>query len=247
MKENEFIYGIHAVAEALRTGRTLDKVLIKKGLKGEKVQELQQELRDYGTAVQKVPQERLDRITRNNHQGVVAFISPVAFYNIEELVQDAFEKGEVPFVVLLDGVTDVRNFGAVVRSSLAAGAHAVVVPGRKAARVNADAIKTSAGALHRMPVCKVQSMRDTVQFLKKSGLTVLAATEDAPAYYYEQSMTGPVALLLGSEEDGIAHPNLKACNAQVKIPILGEIESLNVSVAASVLAYEVVRQRMSSN
>lgn len=244
MKENELVYGIHSVMEALETDRMFDKVLVKTGLKGENALELIDKLRQRGIPVQKVPEERLTRITRKNHQGVIAFLSPIPFYAIDEVVQQVYERGENPFFILLDGITDVRNFGAIARSALAAGVQALVVPARNSARINADAVQTSAGALHKIAVCKVYSLRDTIWYLKNSGIQVFAATESAKDTYYRLDFTAPVAILVGSEENGIAAPNLKAAHHQIKIPVPGNIDSLNVSVATSILAYEVVRQRM---
>lgn len=241
--KKDFVYGIHAVQEALDAERDFDKVLVKSGRKGERLSALVKELRSYRIPVQQVPEERLTRVSTKNHQGIVAFLSPVPFYQIADIVQQLFEEGRNPFLVVLDSITDVRNFGAIARSALAAGADALIVPARNTARVNADAVKTSAGALHKLPLCREFSLRDTLHYLRHSGIKVIAATEKAGSYYYSVDMTGPVALLLGSEEEGIALPNLKAADTEVKIPVIGPIDSLNVSVAASILAYEVVRQR----
>lgn len=242
--DKDLVYGIHPVREALEAGRNFDKVLVKSGLKGEKMAVLIEALRSYRIPVQKVPEERLNRLTRKNHQGIVALLSPVPFYPVEEVVPQLFEQGKNPFFIVLDGITDVRNFGAIARSALGAGVDALIIPARNAARVNPDAVKTSAGALHKMTLCRVFSLRDTIWFLKNSGIKVIAAAGEASENYFEQDLTAPVALMLGAEENGIALTNLKAADVQVKIPLQGNLESLNVSAAAAVLAYEVVKQRI---
>jgi 23S rRNA (guanosine2251-2'-O)-methyltransferase len=190
-----------------------------------------------------VPLEKLNRITRKNHQGVVAYISPVAFYRIEDILPGIYEQGETPFVLMLDRVTDVRNFGAILRTAECSGVHAVVIPSRNTAQLNSGTVKSSAGAIFKVPICRSDNLKVTLDYLKQSGLSVVAATEKASVVCYDTDLTGPVALLLGSEGEGISEVYLKKADIRVKIPLLGEIESLNVSVAAGVLMYEIVRQR----
>lgn len=242
-KEKEMIFGIRAVIEAIDAGKTLDKVLVRRDMSSVLSRELMEKLEGLPTPVQKVPVEKLNQFTDKNHQGVIAFLSPVEFTPIDLLVPSLFDEGKVPFLVVLDGVTDVRNFGAIARTCACAGADAVIVPARGGAAINGDAIKTSAGALHTLPVCKVENMQNALQYLKDSGVQLVAATEHATQLYTEADMTGPVAIVMGSEDLGIFPANLALCDTKVKLPMQGTIESLNVSVAAGVFMYEVVRQR----
>lgn len=243
MKEKEMIFGIRAVMEAVEAGKDIDKVLVKRELSGDLFLELQQLLRTYEIPLQKVPLERIDRITRKNHQGVIAFTSAVTYQKLEDIVPMLYEEGKNPLIVVLDGVTDVRNFGAIARTCEVAGVHAIVIPARGSVTVNADAIKTSAGALHTIPVCREQNLKDAIVFLKNSGIKVVAATEKAPRFYTESDLSVPTAIVMGAEDTGVATDNLRVCDELLKIPQSGTIQSLNVSVAAGVLIYEVVRQR----
>jgi len=242
-KEKEMIFGIRAVIEAIDAGKTLDKILLRRDMSSSLSRELQQRLEGLTTPVQKVPVEKLNQFTDKNHQGVIAFLSPIEFTSLENLVPMIYEQGKTPFLVVLDGVTDVRNFGAIARTCACAGVDALVVPARGGAAINGDAVKTSAGALHSLPVCKVENMQNALRFLKDSGLALVAATEHADALYTGADMTGPLAIVLGSEDKGIFPANLELCDTQVRLPMLGKIESLNVSVAAGIFIYEVVRQR----
>jgi len=243
MKEKEMIFGIRAVIEAVEAGKDIDKVLVKRELSGELFLELQQLLRTCEIPMQRVPVERIDRITRKNHQGVIAFTSAVTYQKLEDIVPILYEEGKIPFILVLDGLTDVRNFGAIARTCEVAGVHAIVIPARGSVTVNADAIKTSAGALHTIPVCREQNLKEAVVFLQNSGIKVVAATEKAAGYYTESDFTVPVAILMGAEDLGVSAENLRVSDELVKIPQFGTIQSLNVSVAAGVIMYEVVRQR----
>lgn len=243
MREKEMIFGIRAVIEAVEAGKDIDRVLIKRGLSGELIGELQQLLREYEIPVQKVPIERIDRITRKNHQGVVAFISAVTYQKLENIIPLLYEEGKNPFILVLDGLTDVRNFGAIARTCEVAGVNAIVIPARGSVSVNADAIKTSAGALHSIPVCRERSLKDALIFLKNSGIKVVAATEKAAELYTRVDLSVPVALLMGSEDIGIDSEHLRISDELVKLPQIGNIKSLNVSVASGVMIYEVLRQR----
>lgn len=242
-KTDDLIFGIRAVIEAIKSGKDIDKVLLKKGPGGELYQEVFELIRERQIPFQFVPLEKINRITRKNHQGVVAFISPVTFYDIENFLPALFEAGKNPFILVLDEVTDVRNFGAIVRTAECAGVDAVLVPERGAARINADAVKTSAGALHLVPVCRSRDLRKTILFLQQSGLRLIAATEKSSGHYAKADYTGPVAVIMGSEDTGIDPQILSLADERVKIPVLGQIQSLNVSVAAGLLVYEVIRQR----
>ena len=241
------IFGIRAVIEAAEAGKDIDKVLVKRELSGELFKELQEVLRRYEIPMQKVPLERIDRITRKNHQGVIAFTSAVTYQKLDQIVPFLYEQGKNPLIVVLDGITDVRNFGAIARTCEVAGVDAIVIPARGSVSVNADAIKTSAGALHIIPVCRENSLKDAVVFLKNSGIRVVAATEKAAKNYTVADMSVPVAILMGSEDEGVSPEILRVCDELVKVPQFGSIQSLNVSVAAGVMIYEVVRQRSIDN
>ena len=206
--------------------------------------ELFEVLKGRDIPVQRVPAERLDRLTRKNHQGVIAFIPAITYERLENIIPFVYEQGKNPFIVLLDGVTDVRNFGAIARTCECAGVDAIVIPSRGSVTVNADAIKTSAGALHVLPVCKEKSITEAIRFLQASGVKVYAASEKAFENYTAIKYDGPVAIVMGAEDTGVSMDNLRICDSMVKIPQFGTIGSLNVSVASSILIYEVVRQRM---
>lgn len=243
MKEKEMIFGIRAVIEAVEAGKDIDKVLVKRELSGELFKELQEVLRRYEIPMQKVPLERIDRITRKNHQGVIAFTSAVTYQKLEQIIPFLYEQGKNPFILVLDGITDVRNFGAIARTCEVAGVDAIVIPARGSVSVNADAIKTSAGALHSIPVCRENNLKEAIIFLKNSGIKVVAATEKAAKFYTEIDLSVPVAIVMGSEDEGVAIEHLRISDELVKIPQFGTIQSLNVSVAAGVMIYEVIKQR----
>ena len=242
-EKDDLIFGIRAVMEAINAGKDIERVLIKQGLEGELYKEFFDLVRNNHVSFQFVPIEKLNRVTRRNHQGVVAFVSPISFYNIEELLPGWFEAGKIPLVLVLDQISDVRNFGAIVRTAECAGVDAVIVPESGAAKINADAVKTSAGALHLVPVCRVKNVVDACMYLQQSGLKIIAATEKSNDIYTSGDLTGPMAIVMGSEDKGIDRRILSLADQKVKIPVLGKIESLNVSVATALLVYEVVRQR----
>jgi 23S rRNA (guanosine2251-2'-O)-methyltransferase len=244
MKESEMIFGTRAVIEAIQAGKEVDKILMRRDLQSDLSRELFHIVKETHIPIQRVPQEKLDRLTRKNHQGVIAFISAVTYQRLEDIIPFLYEEGKNPFIVLLDGVTDVRNFGAIARSCECAGVDAIVIPEHNSVSVNADAVKTSSGALLSLPVCKETSITGAIRFLKNCGCKVVAATEKAEANYTSADYSVPIALVMGSEDLGIATDNLRICDELVKIPILGSIGSLNVSAAATVLMYEVVRQRI---
>jgi len=243
MKDNDMIFGIRAVMEAVLAGKEIDRLLIRKNLQGELVKELYSAIKERHLQAQLVPVERLNRITRKNHQGVVAFISAVSYHRMENIIPSIYEQGRDPFIVLLDGITDVRNFGAIARTCECAAVDAIVIPAKDSVTVTADAMKTSAGALNLIPVCKEPSIGRTVRLLKDSGITVYAASEKAAKSYTDVTYDRPVAIVMGAEDRGVSVENLRMCDEIVKIPLFGTIGSLNVSVAASVIIYEAVRQR----
>lgn len=238
------IYGIHAVLETLREGKPIDQILIKKQSDNELIREIIYSARKQGVTVKSVPYEKIQRITQKNHQGVIAFVSPIEFDDIYDIIPTIFEKGEIPLIVVLDNITDVRNFGAIVRSCECMGVHAVVIPQKGAAQINADAIKTSAGALQKIPICKTKSLPHACMFLKDSGIQIVGASEKFNKTCFEADFTRPTALVLGSEEDGISSPIIELCDEQIGIPMTGSVGSLNVSVATGICLYEVVRQRI---
>lgn len=241
--EKEMIFGTRAVIEAIDAGRTLDKILIRRDMTSATGRELLKHLQGTTTPVQKVPVEKLNQYTDKNHQGVIAFLSPIDFHRVEDIVPALFEQGKTPLLMVLDGITDVRNFGAIARTCACAGADALVIGAYGSVSINGDAVKTSAGALHSLPVCKVDNLQHCLQFLRDSGLRLVAATEHAEQDYTQVDMTTPTAIVMGSEDRGIYEPNLRLCTDQVRIPMHGPIESLNVSVAAGIMLYEAVRQR----
>jgi len=244
-KENDsMIFGLRPMIEALKAGKEIDRLFVQAGLKNELSGELMSLLKKQNVPFQYVPVEKLDRLTSKNHQGVVGYISSITYHKIADLLPGIFEAGKMPLLLILDRITDVRNFGAIVRTAECSGVDAIIIPSRGAAQINADAIKTSAGALHNMPVCREDNLKDVIGFLRESGLMVIACTEKTTENYYEQDYTLPVAIMMGSEEDGISTEYLKIVDAHAKIPLLGDIGSLNVSVAAGVILYEAVRQRL---
>ena len=247
MTNEDYIFGIRAVMEAIEAGKDIDRVLIKKDLSGELASELFDLMRANHILAKRVPVEKINRITRKNHQGVVALLSAVTYYSLDRVIPELFEAGLLPFIVVLDGVTDVRNFGAIARTCECAAVDAIVIPAHDRVSVNGDAVKTSAGALHHLPVCRESSTIAAVRQLKDSGFTVVAVSEKADINYTQADYTVPTALVLGAEDRGISPEVLRMCDTFVSIPMFGKIGSLNVSVAAGVTIYEVVRQRLLAN
>lgn len=244
MERNEMIFGIRAVIEAVEAGKDIDKILVKKDLQSDLAQELFAAVRGRNIVVQKVPVEKINRMSRKNHQGVLAFISAITYQHLDDIVPGLYEEGKNPFIILLDGITDVRNFGAIARACECAGVNAIVIPERGSVSVNADAVKTSAGALLHLPVCRESSVFEAVRFLKNSGFRIIAASEKAVVNYTNIDYTVPVAIVMGAEDTGVSKEVLRLCDDMVALPQMGVIGSLNVSVAAGVMMYEVVRQRM---
>lgn len=243
--KSEYIFGLRAVIEAIEAGKEIDKVLIRKDLAGGDLsRELMDKIKEHGVVTQRVPLEKLNRITMKNHQGVIALLSMVSYHSLGQMVPTLYEDGSLPFILLLDGITDNRNFGAIARTAECAGVDAIVIPERHSVTVNADAVKTSAGALLHIPVCRERSIASAIRFLKESGLTVVGATEKGGESYTAADFTGPVAIVMGAEDTGISPEVLRLCDHLAAIPVIGSIGSLNVSVAAGVMMYEAVRQRL---
>lgn len=243
----EIIYGIRAVIEAILAGRDIDKIFVKRDLSSDLTGELMSLVKEYKIPYQRVPGQKLDRLSRKNHQGVVATLAAITYHSLENLVPALYEEGRLPFLIVLDGITDVRNFGAIARTAECAGVDAIVIPENGSVSVGADAVKTSAGALMRIPVCRVANMAHAVTYLQENGYNLVAVSEKANENYTEADYSIPTALVMGAEDKGISPHIFKACQTRVSIPMFGDIGSLNVSVAAGVLIYEVVRQRLNAN
>ncbi len=244
--EKDFIFGIHPVMEAIEAGKTFDKVFIQNGLLGENIKTLKMKLSQAGIHIKYVPVEKLNRLTRKNHQGVCAFLSPVQFFNIEDLVPQLFEEGKMPFILLLDHLTDVRNFGAICRTAEIVGVDAIVIPDEGTAPINSDSIKTSAGAIFNLKICKEKNLLKVLDFLKLSGIKTVCATEKTDKLIYKEDLSLPLTIIVGNEEKGISKELLKNSDVKLKLPILGKTDSLNVSVACGAFLYEVVRQNLES-
>ncbi|MDD3739873.1 MAG: 23S rRNA (guanosine(2251)-2'-O)-methyltransferase RlmB [Bacteroidales bacterium] len=238
------IFGLRPVIEAIKAGKEIDKIFVKNGLNGVLATELFREIKQRNISMQYVPLEKLDKLSNKNHQGVVAVISPVAYHDLEEVVEKSLESGKVPLLVILDNITDVRNFGAIARTCECAGVDAIIIPVANSVRITEDAIKTSAGALYNIPVCRVDNIIDAILLLQQLGIEVVAISEKSERMIYETDLKGPTALILGSEESGISYSVLKRANIKAKIPMFGKTESLNVSVSAAIGVYEVIRQRL---
>ena len=242
-ESNQMVFGIRAIIEAIKSGKEIENLYLQRGLTGGIILELRTLINEHEIGFQQVPIEKLNRLTPKNHQGAVAFISPISYDKIENIIPSIYEKGEVPLILILDGITDVRNFGAIARTAECAGVHALIVPAKGSAQINPDAIKTSAGALYKIPVCRHDSLFKTAKFLQESGLQLVACTEKTNDFLYEPDYTVPTAIIMGSEESGITTELIRIADHLAKIPMYGEIESLNVSVSAGILLYEAVRQK----
>lgn len=243
MKNEQCIYGLRALSEALETNQAIDKIFLQKGLRGELFSALEQQIRKKGLRASYVPIVKLNKLTSNNHQGAVAFISPVSFQDFDETVERILEEKELPFFLLLDGISDVRNFGAIIRSAECSGIDAIIIPKSGSAPINADTIKTSAGAVFNIPILKVDHLKDAIFYLQGSGIPVIAATEKAKGDLYSLQLNKKIAIVMGSEDRGVSPSVLKIVDDTAKLPLMGKIESLNVSVACGIFLYEVLRQR----
>ena len=243
-KKMQYLFGMHPVLEAVKAGKKFDKVLLKQGLEGEQFRELMELLKINGIPFQFVPGERLNRTVRGSHQGVLAYLSQIEYVDIEQLVNNALGRSDNPLLVILDGVSDVRNLGAIARSLECAGGCGIIVPAKGGAAINAEAVKASAGALMRIDTCKVSNLRVAAYYLQQSGFKLIAATEKTDNLIYDLDMTGPCAIIMGSEGKGISQSMLALSDERAAIPMTGEITSLNVSVASAIFMYEAVRQRI---
>ncbi|MEQ3796435.1 23S rRNA (guanosine(2251)-2'-O)-methyltransferase RlmB [Flavobacteriaceae bacterium MJ-SS4] len=244
MEKKTQIFGLRAVIEAINSGESIDKVFLQKGLRGELFNELEGLLNSNSINISYVPVEKLNRLTKNNHQGVVANISPIEFHDLDSLVLNTIESGETPLFLLLDQINDVRNFGAIIRTAECTGVHGIIIQKKGGAPVNGDTVKTSAGAVFRVPICKVDHIKDAMFHLQSCGIKVIAATEKTNNSIYDVSFKEPCAIIMGSEDRGISPSILKLVDDKAKLLLLGDIESLNVSVACGVFLYEAIRQRL---
>ncbi len=243
MEKSDYIFGLRAIIEAIEAGKDIDKILVKTDFSGDLARELLGKAKAYGILVKRVPQEKLNRITMKNHQGAIAILAAVPYHKLENIIPMLYEEGKNPLIVVLDGVTDIRNFGAIARTACCAGADAIVIPSHNSVSITADAIKTSAGALFHIPVCREKTTLDAVKQLKNNGYKIVAATEKGALNYTKTDFTVPVAIVMGAEETGISDDVLRQADDLAAIPIIGEISSLNVSAAAGIINYEAIRQR----
>ena len=242
-KEKNIVFGIRPVAEAIQSGKQIEKLYIRKGAEGQLMTELRDLAFRHRLRIQEVPVEKLNRLTKLNHQGVVAQVSPIEYVELSDILERVPED-ETPLIVLFDGVTDVRNFGGIARSAECAGAHGLITPLKNSAPVNGDAIRSSAGALQNIPVCRVGSIRNTLKSLQMEGFQIVAATEKSRKLLYDADFKRPTVIVMGAEDKGISKEVLKLCDEQLAIPLIGHTESLNVAAAAAIMLFEVVRQRI---
>lgn len=242
-QKSDLVFGIHPILEGLNSDKTFDKILVLNTLRTPQAKEIMNLAREKGVSINKVPQQKLDRITKKNHQGIIGFIAPIEFQDIEHILPELFATGKSPFLLILDRVSDVRNFGAIVRTAECAGIDAIIIPKKGAAQINGETIKTSTGAIFNIPICKVPGIDSIIPFLKNSGIHLVACTEKTEVNYTEVDYTIPIAIIMGGEESGIALSNITKSDSIARLPLLGKTASLNVSVAAGIIMYEAVKQR----
>lgn len=243
MADKDLVCGVWPVIEAIRAGKNVEKILLRREAGGDGIREIRSLALDRGIPWQPVPVEKLDRLTRTEHQGVIALLSPVEEQDLDEVISMAYERGETPLIVALDNVTDVRNLGAIARSAECFGAHGLLVPKQNTARLGSDAVKSSAGALLRKPVCRVSRLSDGLNRARAHGLRIIALSERGTAELRQADLTGPLVVVLGAEGEGISESVLRMADELVRIPMAGDIGSLNVSVAAGVALHEVLLRR----
>jgi 23S rRNA (guanosine2251-2'-O)-methyltransferase len=244
MEKSDMIYGTRAVMEAIRAGKQIEKIMIQSGLANDLIKELISVAKQSGVPYTFVPAEKLKRMSSKNHQGVICLLSAVSYSELDNIVDKAFSEGREPFLLILDRITDVRNFGAIARTAECAGVDAIVIGEKGGAPISSDAMKTSAGALNHLAICREKDLKKTLKYLRESGIKVVACTEKTSKKIYDADLKGPVAIIVGSEEDGVADELLRAADELAMIPMKGKIGSLNVSVAAGVAVYEIVRRRL---
>jgi 23S rRNA (guanosine2251-2'-O)-methyltransferase len=243
MEKSEMIFGTRAVIEAIKAGREIEKIFVQAGLNNDLIKELIQVAKHNGVPFTFVPQQKLNRLSTKNHQGVICMLATVSYASLEGIIDKAYQEGREPFLLIVDRVTDVRNFGALARTAECAGLDAIIMGDSGNAPITGDAMKTSAGALSHLPVCREKDLKKTIRFLKENGVQIIACTEKATDLLYNIDLNTPLALIMGSEEDGISPQLLKEADRLAKIPMRGKISSLNVSVAAGISIYEALRQK----
>jgi 23S rRNA (guanosine2251-2'-O)-methyltransferase len=243
VEKAEMIYGTRAIMEAIRAGKEIEKIMIQSSLSNDLIKELISLAREHNVPYTFVPQEKLKKFSTKNHQGVICILASVTYASLDNLIDRAYSEGREPFLLLLDRVTDVRNFGAIARTAECAGVDGIVIGEKGNAPITSDAMKTSAGALNHLAICREKDLKKTMRYLRESGIRIVACTEKASKSIYDVPLGGPMALVMGSEEDGISDAFLREADDLVKIPMKGKIGSLNVSVASGVAIYEVVRTR----
>ena len=243
MERSDYIFGIRPVLEAIEASKSIDKILVKRDISSELVKEVFQKAKEYDIPIQRVPNEKLNRITMKNHQGVIAIVSPVRYHNIENIIPQLYEEGKTPLCVVLDGVTDARNFGAIARSAECAGADFIVIPEKGSASVTSDSVRASAGALFHIPVCRAKELSGAIDILQSNGYKVVGASEKSAVNYTRVDFKVPVAIVMGAEDTGLSTTVVRKCDELAAIPILGKVGSLNVGVATGIMLYEAVRQR----
>lgn len=243
--ENTIIFGLRAIIEAIQSGTIINKIYLQKGVRSSLHVELEKLIIEHKVTTSIVPVEKLNRLSKNNnHQGAVAQISPVSFYDLEQLIEKTLEENKLPLFLILDQLSDVRNFGAIIRTAECTGVNGIIIQKNGSAPVNAETVKTSAGAAFKIPICKVDHIKDALFLLQASNIKTVAATEKTENSIYNINLNQPIAIIMGSEDRGVNPSILKLVDFKAKLPLLGEIESLNVSVACGAILYEVVRQRM---
>jgi len=243
-ERSDIIFGVHAVLEAIKSERELNKILIQKGMNKELFLELKEALNGKNFQLQFVPSEKLNSLTSGIHQGVIAFVTPIEYQDIEVIVNDIIDAGKHANILVLDRITDVRNFGAIARTAECQGVDAILIPSKGSALVTSDAMKASAGALNRIPVCKTDNLKNSIFYLQQCGLRIIACTEKTAYPLYEVNLRGSVAIIMGSEENGITQDLINMSDMRARIPMKGEIESLNVGIAAGMVLYEKLRQEL---
>ena len=245
MNKESFIFGIYPVLEALQSNKQIDKLFVLQGGDRSKLDLILKLAESQNVTINMVPFEKLEKLTRSNHQGVVAFVSPITFQPLESSIENILSIKQNPLFLILDQITDVRNFGAIIRTAECTGVDAIIIQKKGGAPVSADTVKTSAGAIFNIPICKVDHIKDAIFYLQGSGVKVMGATEKTDQSIYQSNLKGPLAVVMGSEEKGIAKSVLTLLDELIALPLLGQINSLNVSVACGAILYEVVRQRLS--
>jgi 23S rRNA (guanosine2251-2'-O)-methyltransferase len=243
MDKTSMIFGTRAVMEAIRSGREIEKIFVQSGLNNDLIKEMVTLAKERGVPYTFTPQQKLNSLSSKNHQGVICMLATIQYQTVDDLIHSAFSDGRDPFFLVLDRITDVRNFGAIARTVECAGLDGIIIADKGNAPISADAIKTSSGALNHLPVARSADLRKTFEQLRESGVKIIACTEKASQSIYKTDLTGPVAIVVGSEEDGITPELLRLADAQVKIPMKGQVGSLNVSVSAGVAIYEGIRQK----